>query len=228
MALVARAIARRRRDRYDELARIICHPKEACMCSSVSCRTSPHVTARSFHKTAAVYARAMPPKKYSRGGTGRRVPKADELTEAARPVRAQNVAAPIVVCVHKYSDRAADLWPAIEDQGASLYHIQMDHTGRPSIIDDIFGSVNKLLREACAGNPELPTSVGELARAGIRLVLTNSEGPEGAGVSTRMGLQGGYVGGRSAREKELLPRSTRSFDGGGPKTPRAGHIHESV
>ena len=137
----------------------------------------------------------MPPKKYAKGGAGRRVPKADELTEVARPVRAQNGPAPIILCVHKYSDKATDLWPAIDDPGAALYQLQVAHAGKPSITYDIFGSVNKFLREASVENPELPTSVADLARAGIRIVLTNADDPEGAGcfVPYRIAL---YVAGK--------------------------------
>ena len=126
----------------------------------------------------------MPPKKFAKiaAGKARATPKAGELTEVTKTVRAQKGPAPIVVCVFKYSDAAKDLWPAIEDPTAALFQIQIRHDGRPSITHDIFSSINKYLREASVDNAELPTSVGDLAaRAGIRVVLTNAEDPDGAG-----------------------------------------------
>ncbi len=127
----------------------------------------------------------------SKGGpAGCRTPRADEL-----PIRVRS-GVPIVVCVHKYTDKAQDLLPSIDDASAALFQIQVEHAGQPSITYDIFGSMNKFLRDASAGNADVPTCVSELASAGIRIVLTNGDDPESAGclVQYRVAL---YVAGQS-------------------------------
>ena len=125
------------------------------------------------------------------------VPKASQLTvEQSRTVIQRKLAsAPVVVCIYKVTDKAADAWSSITDASAALFQIQIDHAARPSVTFDIVRAFNDFLKDAHTENAAVPPTVSDLSQqAGIRIVVTGTEDPEklGSFVQWRTGF---YVAG---------------------------------
>ena len=125
------------------------------------------------------------------------VPKASQLTvEQSRPAIQRKLAsAPVVVCIYKVTDKAADAWNAITDTSAALFQIQIDHAARPSVTFDIVRVFNDFLNDAHRDNPAVPPTVSDLSQqASIRIVVTSTDDPEKLGcfVQWRTGF---YVAG---------------------------------
>ena len=125
------------------------------------------------------------------------VPKASQLTvEQSRPVIQRKLAsAPVVVCIYKVTGTANDVWSSITDMSAALFQVQVEHLARPSVVFDIVRAFNDFLKDAHAEDGAVPATVSELGtRAGIRLVVTSTEDPDGLGcfVQWRTGF---YVAG---------------------------------
>ena len=79
-------------------------------------------------------------------------------------------------------DNAGDLWALYKDSPTRLWQIQVEHDARPSISVNIVNQFNEFLKENAKSSPGLPDSVQKLqAEAGIRLVLANTEDPDGIG-----------------------------------------------
>ena len=125
------------------------------------------------------------------------IPKASQLTvEQSRPVIQRRLAsAPCVVCIYKVTDTASDAWGSITDTSAALFQVQVEHTARPSVVFDIVRAFNDFLKDAHAEDGAVPATVSELStHAGIRIVVTSTEDPDGLGcfVQWRTGF---YVAG---------------------------------
>ena len=82
--------------------------------------------------------------------------------------------------VYKATNRAGDLWSQFEGvHDAKLFQIQLDHAARPSALFDIRGSFNEFLSQAAQGNEGFPKSLDDLAKGGVRLVVSDSTDPDG-------------------------------------------------
>ena len=125
---------------------------------------------------------ALPPKPF-------KVPKASEVTlleQAPRPqpsARNLPATAPVTVCMYKYTDQAGDVWEEFGGSNVALWQVQIDHPVRArSLTYQMREGFNDYLRAAHGSDEALPKSVQELsARAGIRLVVSDSKDPEDVG-----------------------------------------------
>eukprot|EP00973_Karenia_brevis_P041718 5773832-Karenia_brevis.AAC.1 len=91
--------------------------------------------------------------------------------------------APVVLCMYKYTDEAADIWASYEGkEGVQVWQVQMQHEARPSITFGIMDEMNSFLRKRNAKDNGFPASLKELQEeAGIRLVLTDRTDPDEVG-----------------------------------------------
>ena len=86
------------------------------------------------------------------------IPKASQLAvEQSRPAIQRKLAsAPVVVCIYKVTDKAADAWSSITDTSAALFQIQIDHAARTSVAFDIVRVFNDFLKDAHTENRSPP------------------------------------------------------------------------
>eukprot|EP00973_Karenia_brevis_P069817 9707026-Karenia_brevis.AAC.1 len=163
-----------------------------------------------------------------------KAPKASDcdLQEITKPQRtAQRLPedAPVVLCIYKYTDEAADVWSAYEGkEGVQLWQVQMQHDARPGITYGIIDDMNSLLREKHAQDDSIPASLRELQdKGGIKLVLTDRTDPDEVGyVPYRLAF---YVaGGQNALSNVLylldelfVKKAARTAR----ETPFAVHLH---
>ena len=89
--------------------------------------------------------------------------------------------APVQVVVCKVTDSAGDCWSQYEGTEASLYQVQMKHEARPSALFDLIRSFGDFLKSAHAEDESVPVSLQDLQQCGIKLVLTDNQGPDGVG-----------------------------------------------
>ena len=90
--------------------------------------------------------------------------------------------APWVICIYKVTDSVGDVWDRFEgDSGLSLYACVMDHACRPSALMYLRDGFNEFLRAANAENDAVPIDVPSLMDLGIRLVIADTNDPDGAG-----------------------------------------------
>ena len=127
---------------------------------------------------------AVPGRKRERSRT--RPPMASQITieEGPRPQRVPQrlpEVAPINVVIYKVTDNAGDLWGKFEQTDAKLWQVQMEHGARPSALFGIRRSFEDFLRSAHSDNDSIPTTLAELEKAGVTLVLTDTEDPDGVG-----------------------------------------------
>ena len=152
---------------------------------------------RKFTMTSVAPVRAVAVGDSPSPAKAKAVPKASQLTvEQSRPAIQRKLAsAPVVVCIYKVTDKAADAWSSITDTSAALFQIQIDHAARPSVTFDIVRVFNDFLKDAHTENASVPPTVSDLSQqAGIRIVVTGTEDPEklGSFVQWRTGF---YVAG---------------------------------
>ena len=115
-----------------------------------------------------------------------KVPKASQLVmveQGPRPLNPKRLpeSAPVQVCIYKVTVCAGDCWAQYEGAGASLYQIQMKHDARPSALFDLNRSFGDFLKSMHAEDDSVPVTLQELQAAGIKLVLTDSQDPDGVG-----------------------------------------------
>ena len=113
-----------------------------------------------------------------------KVPKVSEMKmmESRAPTTRPSTSAPVNICVYKVSDNAGDLWAMYKETNVRLFQVQFEHDARPSISINVVNQFNEFLRENARSSPGLPDSVQKLqAEAGIKLVLANTEDPDGIG-----------------------------------------------
>jgi len=158
---------------------------------------------------AAKDAQGKRPAELSHGRSSK-VPKASDCTfveQGPKPQRAAQrlpVHAPVVVCVYKVTDEAADVWNLYENkEGIQLWQVQVSHEARPSITFGIVDEFNLFLRKAHARDNATPATLTDLQqRAGIKLVLTDRTDPEDVGfVQWRVAF---YVGGPETALNNLM------------------------
>ena len=90
------------------------------------------------------------------------------------------------ICIYKVTDNAGDLWAQFKDSTTKLWQVQIDHDARPSVTVSIVSQLNDFLKENARTSPGLPDSVQKLqAEAGIKLVIANTEDPDGITESAR-------------------------------------------
>ena len=78
--------------------------------------------------------------------------------------------------------RAGDLWAQFKDSTTELWQVQIDQDARTSVTVSIVNQLNDFLKENARTSPGLPDSVQKLqAEAGIKLVIANTEDPDGIG-----------------------------------------------
>ena len=119
--------------------------------------------------------------------------------------------APVVVCIYKVTDSASDVWSSITDESAALFQIQVVHSARPSVTYNMVVSFNEFLKEAHTEDGEIPKTVPDLSRqAGIRIVVTSPDDPEGLGCFVRW-RTGFYVAGSEVSLQNFLYLLDRFF-----------------
>jgi len=114
--------------------------------------------------------------------TNRKVPKLSELKMMERaPITTRpSTSAPVNICVYKVSENAGDLWAMYKESQTKLWQVQIDHDARPSISVNIVRQFDEFLKDNARTSPGLPDSVQKLQQeAGIKLVLANTEDPDG-------------------------------------------------
>ena len=90
--------------------------------------------------------------------------------------------APLNICCYKITDKAGDSWSQYENvPDAKLWQIQLEHSARPSALFNLRGSFNEFLAEAAKETDGFPNSLDAVAKAGIRLVVADSNDPDGVG-----------------------------------------------
>ena len=90
--------------------------------------------------------------------------------------------APLNICFFKITDKAGDAWSQFENvPDAKLWQIQLEHSARPSALFNLRGSFNEFLAEAAKETDGFPNSLDAVAKAGIRLVVADSNDPDGVG-----------------------------------------------
>ena len=143
-------------------------------------------------------------------GRSSKVPKASDcafIEQGPKPQRAAQrlpVHAPVVVCVYKVTNEAADVWNLYENkEGIPLWQVQVSHEARPSITFGIVDEFNLFLRKAHARDNAIPATLTNLQQqAGIKLVLTDRTDPDNVGfVQWRVAF---YVGGPETALHNLL------------------------
>ena len=138
-----------------------------------------------------------------------KVPKAYDciVEEGLKPQRAAQrlpTHAPVVLCIYKYTDEAADIWASYEGkESVQVWQVQMQHEARPSITFGIMDEFNSFLRKKHARDNCLPASLKELQeKAGIRLVLTDRADPDEVGyIQWRVAF---YIAGDAGSLKNFL------------------------
>ena len=115
-----------------------------------------------------------------------KVPKAAALVmveQGPRPLNPKRLpeSAPVQVCIYKVSDCAGDCWAQYEGTGASLYQVQMKHEARPSALFDLNRSFGDFLKSMHADDESMPATLQDMQSCGIKLVLTDSQDPDGVG-----------------------------------------------
>ena len=113
-----------------------------------------------------------------------KVPRVSELKmmEPRVTTPRPSTSAPVNICVYKVTDNAGDLWAQFKDSTTKLWQVQIDHDARPSVTVSIVSQLNDFLKENARTSPGLPDSVQKLqAEAGIKLVIANTEDPDGIG-----------------------------------------------
>ena len=90
--------------------------------------------------------------------------------------------APLNICCYKITDKAGDSWSQYENvPDAKLWQIQLEHSARPSALFNLRGSFNEFLAEAAKETDGFPNSLDAVAKAGIRLVVADSNDPDAVG-----------------------------------------------
>ena len=113
-----------------------------------------------------------------------KVPKVSEMKamETRAPTPRTSTNAPVNVCCYKVGDNAGDMWALYKETQTKLWQVQVDHDARPSISINIVNQFNEFLKDNATKSPGLPDSVQKLQQdAGIKLVLANTEDPDGIG-----------------------------------------------
>ena len=118
-------------------------------------------------------------------GPKRKVPKLSEMQLTPREkttTQRPTTNAPVNVCVYKVTDSAGDLWANFKDVQTKLWQVQIDHDARPSVTVRMYDSFNEFLKEQSRSSPGSVESTKQLENdAGIRLVMTNQDDPDGLG-----------------------------------------------
>ena len=115
-----------------------------------------------------------------------KVPKASALVmveQGPRPPNPRRLSesAPVQVCIYKVSNCAGDCWSQYEGTDAALYQVQMKHDARPSCLFDLNRSFGDFLKTVHAEDESMPVTLQDLQSSGIKLVLTDSQDPDGVG-----------------------------------------------
>ena len=115
-----------------------------------------------------------------------KVPKASQLVmveQGPRPINPRRLpeSAPVQVCIYKVTDCAGDSWSQYEGTDASIYQIQMKHDARPSCLFDLNRSFGDFLKAMHADDESMPATLQDMQSCGIKLVLTDSQDPDGVG-----------------------------------------------
>ena len=115
-----------------------------------------------------------------------KVPKASQLVmveQGPRPMNPKRLpeSAPVQVCIYKISNCAGDCWSQYEGTDAALYQVQMVHDARPSCLFDLNRSFGDFLKTVHAEDDSMPVTLQDMQSSGIKLVLTDSQDPDGVG-----------------------------------------------
>jgi hypothetical protein len=102
-----------------------------------------------------------------------------EKTATQRPT----TNAPVNIAVYKVTDCAGDLWGNFKDVQTKLWQVQIDHDARPSVTVRMYDSFNEFLKDHARNSPgSTVESTKQLeSDAGIKLVMTNQDDPDGLG-----------------------------------------------
>ena len=115
-----------------------------------------------------------------------KAPRASQLVAVEQgripppPTRLPNNA-PVQVCVYKVCDAVGDCWPEYEGTDAPLYQVQMKHDARPSVVFDLVRTFGDFLKTMHGSDESVPDTVHGLQQCGIKLILTDTQDPDGVG-----------------------------------------------
>ena len=108
------------------------------------------------------------------------VPMVSTLIEVGpRPpkMRRREATAECVLTIFPYTKDAATIWDGCNEQGATLWQVQLEHNARDSITVGFYDAFTKFLQQ----EENAPDSINALIEAGIKLVRTDTSDPDQVG-----------------------------------------------